>query len=328
MRLLPLPLAVLLLLALAAPAGAARAPVARLPAGATIAGVPVQDLGPRGAEKALRAALAPVHERPLTVRVDTTDRVVWPRRAGLEVRYDAMVQLAFRLAKRGGPVAVPLSRRIDPDKLGAIVRGVGRAHYTAPRDARVRFGIERVVRIRHRMGRGIDANALRRGLVAELLRPTPARLVATGVRPITPSVTVGSLRSVYHTYVSIDRPNFRLRLFKRLRVVHTYRVAVGAAGYDSPAGLHSILSKAKNPAWTAPNRPWAGSLAGQTIPFGDPRNPIKARFLAIGNGVGIHGTAQEGSIGTRASHGCIRMHVRDVKLLYERVPVGTPVLIR
>jgi lipoprotein-anchoring transpeptidase ErfK/SrfK len=92
--------------------------------------------------------------------------------------------------------------------------------------------------------------------------------------------------------------------------------------------MHRIVSKAKNPAWSAPNRPWAGSLAGQTIPAGDPRNPIKARFLAIGSGVGIHGTAQEGSIGSRASHGCIRMRVRDVKLLYERVPLGTPVLIR
>lgn len=45
------------------------------------------------------------------------------------------------------------------------------------------------------------------------------------------------------------------------------------------------------------------------------------------NGVGIHGTAQEYSIGTRASHGCLRMRVRDVSDLYPRVPVGTPVLI-
>ena len=319
---------VALLVPAAVPAAAAAGPMNRLPPGSTIAGVAVEGLGPRGAERAVRAAIKPANELPLTVRVGARDRVVWPRRAGLEVRYEAMVAKAFRLARQGQPVAVPLSRRIDPARLSAIVRGVGRVHYRAPRDARVRFGIERVVRIRHRMGRGIDARALRRGLVAELLRPTPPRLVAVGLRPIRPRVTLRSLRSVHHTFVSIDRPSFTLRLFKRLRVVRSYPVAVGAAGYDTPAGLHRILYKAKNPAWTAPDRPWAGDLAGQTIPFGDPRNPIKARFLAIGDGVGIHGTAQEGSIGTRASHGCIRMRVRDVKLLYGRVPVGTPVLIR
>ena len=50
--------------------------------------------------------------------------------------------------------------------------------------------------------------------------------------------------------------------------------------------------------------------------------------MGIVSGVGIHGTSQEYSIGSRASHGCIRMRVADVIDLYPRVPVGTPVLIR
>ena len=50
--------------------------------------------------------------------------------------------------------------------------------------------------------------------------------------------------------------------------------------------------------------------------------------MGIANGVGIHGTGQEWSIGSRASHGCIRMRVSDVKDLYPRVPVGATVLIR
>ncbi|WP_375337067.1 L,D-transpeptidase [Conexibacter sp. W3-3-2] len=44
-------------------------------------------------------------------------------------------------------------------------------------------------------------------------------------------------------------------------------------------------------------------------------------------GIGIHGTSEEGSIGSRASHGCVRMRVRDVVRLYRRVRVGTPVVI-
>jgi lipoprotein-anchoring transpeptidase ErfK/SrfK len=50
--------------------------------------------------------------------------------------------------------------------------------------------------------------------------------------------------------------------------------------------------------------------------------------MGIANGVGIHGTAEDWSIGTRASHGCIRMHVADVVDLFRRVPIGAPVLIR
>jgi lipoprotein-anchoring transpeptidase ErfK/SrfK len=50
--------------------------------------------------------------------------------------------------------------------------------------------------------------------------------------------------------------------------------------------------------------------------------------MGIANGVGIHGTGEDYSIGTAASHGCIRMHVPDVIDLFKRVPVGTPVLIQ
>jgi lipoprotein-anchoring transpeptidase ErfK/SrfK len=132
----------------------------------------------------------------------------------------------------------------------------------------------------------------------------------------------------YATYISIDRGSFRLRLFKYLRHAATYPIAVGRAGLATPAGLHHIQWKDSNPAWHVPNSAWAGSLAGQTIPPGDPRNPIKARYMAVGPGFGIHGTSESWSIGTRASHGCIRMRIPDVIALYARTPVGTPVLIR
>jgi lipoprotein-anchoring transpeptidase ErfK/SrfK len=48
--------------------------------------------------------------------------------------------------------------------------------------------------------------------------------------------------------------------------------------------------------------------------------------LNIG-GVGIHGTYNSGSIGTAASHGCIRMHIASAEWLFERVRIGTPVYI-
>jgi lipoprotein-anchoring transpeptidase ErfK/SrfK len=75
-----------------------------------------------------------------------------------------------------------------------------------------------------------------------------------------------------------------------------------------------------------PDEPWAGELRGRVIPPG-PENPIKSRWLGVYDGVGIHGTAEEASIGTRASRGCIRMRIPEVKELYSPIPVGTPIYI-
>ena len=68
-------------------------------------------------------------------------------------------------------------------------------------------------------------------------------------------------------------------------------------------------------------------MAGQSVGGGAPDNPLKARWMGVDGSIGIHGTGEPWSIGSRASHGCIRMAVPDVIELFKRVPVGTPVLI-
>jgi lipoprotein-anchoring transpeptidase ErfK/SrfK len=176
-------------------------------------------------------------------------------------------------------------------------------------------------------GRAIDAGKLAASVGAALSDPNTNRILEPRLKVIKPKVTTGGLSKAYGTIVTIDRGNFKLRLFKRLRLVKTYPIAVGQAGLETPAGIRHVLDKQVNPTWYVPNSPWAGSLAGQVIPPSDPRDPLKARLLDLGGGFAIHGTAEDWSIGTRASHGCIRMHVSDVIDLYPRVPVGTPVLI-
>jgi lipoprotein-anchoring transpeptidase ErfK/SrfK len=169
---------------------------------------------------------------------------------------------------------------------------------------------------------------LRRALVDEILRPRTPRVVNVKLVRTHPAIGINRLRSIYGTYISIDRSSFRLRLFKRLRRVRTYGVAVGAAGHGTPGGVFRVRGKDWNPAWHVPNSGWAGGLAGQTIPPGDPRNPLRVVFMSLGGSIGIHGTSEPWSIGSRASHGCIRMRAGDVRNLANRTPVGTPVLIR
>jgi hypothetical protein len=315
-------------LALVLPASASAQEPAVLPDDATIAGIAVGGLGPARARAELRRRLEPKYERAIEVRIHGRRRTKPTRRLGQRVLYGAMVDSAFDLARRGEWVHVRLKRTIDGDRLTAAVSDLSRPFYRPARNARARFGIRRVARIPGRSGRAVDTGALRRDLLSELRRPAGARWVRGHLVWVRPAVRRSDLRRIYRTYVSVSRGARVVRLFKRLRVVRRYRVAVGAAGYATPAGLHRVQSKQRNPTWYVPNRAWAGSLAGQRIPPGDPRNPLKARFIAIGGGVGFHGTGDLGSIGQAASHGCIRMTIPDVISLYNRVPVGTPVLIR
>jgi lipoprotein-anchoring transpeptidase ErfK/SrfK len=104
-------------------------------------------------------------------------------------------------------------------------------------------------------------------------------------------------------------------------------VAVGKQGLETPAGLYHIQNKGVNVPWNVPNSSWAGSLAGTTVPGGAPDNPLKARWLGVFDGAGIHGTDQVGSLGTAASHGCVRMAIPDVVELYPQVPVQAPMYI-
>jgi lipoprotein-anchoring transpeptidase ErfK/SrfK len=196
------------------------------------------------------------------------------------------------------------------------------------RDASVRITLRHIYRRRSRAGRALDAKALAGAIDAAWSDPAAPHKLRPARVPVRARVTSKNLAARYGTVLTIDRDNFKLRLFKRLRFSRSYPIAVGMAGLDTPAGLYSIANKQIDPAWHVPNSAWAGSLAGQTIPGGAPNNPLKARWLGIAAGVGIHGTAEDWSIGSRASHGCIRMHVAEVVDLYRRVPVGTPVLIR
>ena len=125
----------------------------------------------------------------------------------------------------------------------------------------------------------------------------------------------------------VDRGAFQLRLYKDLKLKKSYRIAVGQVGLETPAGLYAIQNKAVNAAWTVPNSAWAGDMAGQVVPGGTPQNPLKARWMGIFAGAGIHGTDQVGSLGSAASHGCVRMAIPDVIELYDQVEVKTPIYI-
>ena len=106
-----------------------------------------------------------------------------------------------------------------------------------------------------------------------------------------------------------------------------YRVAVGRPGKQW-FGRVAIDGKYRSPAWTAPPDMRRSSRAAGVIPGGSPANPMGAAALTlVGDRYAIHGTNRPSSIGTFASAGCVRMLNADVLDLFDRVSVGTPVLV-
>jgi hypothetical protein len=310
--------------------------------GVTVAGFDLGGLHAAQARQLLTTRLTARVRRPVElVRAGHTFTV---RPSGVGVRYDVerMVAAAVSASRRGGlwqrlsrelrgrrlNVSIPLRAALSHERVELVVRHVARVLDTPAKDAAVvpkplALGLRITP---SRWGVAVDRTKLAAALAGALLRLDGPRSLRVPVRPVRPRVSLLSLMRRYSTYILVSRETFTLRLYKRLKLVKTYPIAVGRAGLETPAGEYTIDDKQVNPSWHVPLSSWAGDLAGRVIPPG-PDDPIKARWMGFWDGAGIHGTDEISSIGTAASHGCIRMTIPDVEDLYPRVPLHTPIYV-
>ncbi|WP_332301878.1 L,D-transpeptidase [Rhizobium sp. GR12] len=131
--------------------------------------------------------------------------------------------------------------------------------------------------------------------------------------------------------IVIDTPNRFLYLVMADGKARRYGVGVGKPGFEW-AGTHKVTRKAEWPSWTPPKEMISREATkGHYLPAfmeGGPANPMGARAMYLGSTLyRIHGTNQPWTIGSNNSSGCIRMRNEDVTDLYERVNVGTTVIV-
>jgi L,D-transpeptidase ErfK/SrfK len=108
----------------------------------------------------------------------------------------------------------------------------------------------------------------------------------------------------------------------------TFPVGVGSDGWRTPLGSFDVIQKQTNPRWypTASIRRENPDLPA-VVPPG-PDNPLGTHALRLSKGsILIHGTDTPFAVGRKASHGCLRLYPEDIPHLYERVAVGTRVVI-
>jgi hypothetical protein len=313
----------------------------RIGKGVRIGAVDVSELSPEQARAKLRAAVLDPLSRPVVVRALGKRYRLTPAQAKVAVDIDGSVRAALERTRsgsilsrtwrdlRGEKVDAELNLDIAYSKkaIAHLVERVDKAVAVPAVDASVDLEHGDVTPRKSKDGRRLLARRLKRDVRRRLLDVGPDKTVKARTAVVEPKVTTDELAKKYPAILFVNRSAFQLTLYKNLKLAKTYGIAVGQIGLETPAGLYHIQNKAVNPAWSVPNSAWAGDLAGTVVPGGTPENPLKARWLGIFDGAGIHGTDATSSIGTAASHGCIRMLIPDVIELYDQVPVGAPIYI-
>src|SRR5688572_24863547 len=116
----------------------------------------------------------------------------------------------------------------------------------------------------------------------------------------------------------VDLSDRTLHVVENGEITQTYDVAVGTRKHPTPTGRFRTGRILWNPRWIPPASEWARKLRPRAP--GDPRNPMQGVKIYFREpAYFIHGTNDPGSIGTAASHGCIRMRTDDAKSLARRI---------
>jgi lipoprotein-anchoring transpeptidase ErfK/SrfK len=302
------------------------------------------DVGGRDADAARkvikRQVVAPLRQ-PVVVSYHGKDYTLSASQLHPTADVNGMVQEAIDRSRQGniidrvsryasgGEVNADLQPRVKYDKKAVkdFVNQLSEQINQDPVDATVTPDGSRLAKQPGENGLALEKAQMTDRINAAAQSPGRDQAVRAIVRTTKPDVTTKDLGNAYPRYIYVDRSSFTLRFYSHLKLVKSYTIAVGQQGLETPAGLYHAQDKQVNPSWHVPNSAWAGSLAGQVIPPG-PADPLKARWIGIFDGAGIHGTDELSSLGSAASHGCVRMSIPDVIDLYDRVQVGDPIYIQ
>ena len=309
--------------------------------GVKVNNVPIGGLTRAQAEQKLSASLLKPLDRPIKVSYQDHTYTLTQKAAAIGINIKGSVDKAWKTSQEGSmfsrswrnvrneQVDTELAADVTYNKpaIDKLVKRVRTSLERKAKDATLDLSKGQVEPTTSQTGVRVKYNTLAKDVETTLLTPNATDPVKVHTTIVQPKVSTKQLAEKYPAVLIVNRGTHKLQLWKNLKLKKTYGIAVGRVGLETPAGLYNIQNKAVNPAWHVPNSAWAGDLAGKVIPGDDPSNPIKARWMGIYDGVGVHGTSDDASIGSNASHGCIRMHVPDVEELYDEVPVGAPIYI-
>lgn len=313
-----------------------RSTATRILRGVTVDGVDVGDLTRDQAIRAVERQADVTLGQELTVAAEGLTWTVTPAELGMHADVEAAIDQAFAVADRmsffsrvwhrvrKAPVdaAVDLGFAYDDQAIQSFVQQAASEVAVPAVNARIALVDGELVTRKAQEGR-----ELRLGLAIDRIRAalesgsTSADFPVKVVAPVVRTAALGET-------IVVDISDTTLTLLDGLKVQKQYRVATAAPGYVTPVGMWKVINKVENPTWYNPAPDGWGAGEPLVIPPG-PGNPLGTRALYLNApGIRIHGTYSSSSIGTHASHGCIRMLISEAEELYPLVPVGTRVIIK
>lgn len=303
--------------------------------GVHIQGIDVGGMTRAEALKALQRQVRSILDRSVKVRAGGKVWETSPRRLGTTVDIQGAVEEAIslsdslswparlyhRLLNKPVNEQITLSVTYRRSRVSSFVSQVSRAVAIAPRDARLDVVDGSVVKVHSADGQALRKRRATRAVLEGLRAGLSS--VNLSVAPVAPAVADDQLGKTIVIRVGENH----LYLYDGFSLVETYSVATGQPEYPTPLGHFEIVNKRTNPTWVNPALDTWGAGSPAFIPPG-PDNPLGTRALDLSApGIRIHGTPDDASIGTHASHGCIRMHIPDSEQLFGLVEIGTPVII-
>src|SRR6266567_416796 len=312
-----------------------RAAASRILPGVSVAGVDVSGMTRGEALRVLEPLASSILDRSIEIRAGNRRWTVTPGSLGTKVDLAGAVDEALGVQRSlRWPTRLyhrlmhrPLDRRIglrvsyDSNAVWKFADALATQMDRPSRDASLSFVHGKVETTRSKAGVTVRQAQVRTSLMGALRSDTST--VNVKVRRMAPAVTEDDLGMT----IIVRTTTEKLYLYDGVKLVRTYSVATGQPQYPTPHGTFEIVNKRINPTWYNPALDTWGANEPAIIPPG-PDNPLGTRALDLSTpGIRIHGTPNDASIGHAASHGCIRMHIWDSEDLFNRVEVGTPVII-
>jgi hypothetical protein len=302
--------------------------------GAVIGGVDVGGMTKAEAIKAVGKAIRPELTRTVSVQFGDREWEVTPKQLGARSTARAAVRTALAASEEASwldlasmrflneefDVNESVSVRYNRGDTEDYVAGLRKEIDVDPRDADLDYSSGWVEIVKERVGHQLIVDDSTKSLMSSLRAGNP--VAELEVKNIEPAVT----SAAYDQVLLVRQGDFKVYMYTDGKITHEWPVAIGTGGYPTPTGEYSVELKRYMPTWINPAPDGWGKSMPAMIPPG-PSNPLGLRAINwTAPGIRFHGTSATSSIGTAASHGCVRMYNEDVIELYDLVEEGSPII--
>lgn len=302
--------------------------------GISVAGIDVAGMTSDEALRAVKSEIGPQLDREITVRFKDRRWTTTPRELGAHGNARSMVEAAMDASTRASfmdRVGIRfLDERVDFERDVAItypakgardlVKKIAGKVDAEPVDAALDYSTGWVEITDSKTGIEVNRDRaswqLRRALRGESDR------VDIAYKTLKPEVTSDAFDQV----LLVRHGERKLYLYNDGKISHSWTVAVGQPNYPTPTGVYEVTELRYMPTWINPAPDgWGSDMPAEIGPGTD--NPLGVRAINwSAPAIRFHGTENLSSLGTAASHGCVRMSNDDVVDLYDMIEVGASIV--